>query len=64
MWDLPPRTETDRSEVSTICGDRSVKDLERELAEAQQQQAGTCALALSDHSVALPTTAMKSLRLT
>jgi two-component system, NtrC family, sensor kinase len=28
------------SEVSTICGDRSVKDLERELAEARQQ-AGT-----------------------
>jgi len=28
------------SEVSKICGDRSVKDLERELAEARQQ-AGT-----------------------
>lgn len=29
------------SEVSTIYSDRSVKDLEREPAEARQQQAGT-----------------------
>jgi hypothetical protein len=29
------------SEVSTVSGDRSVKDLERELAEAREQQAAT-----------------------